>query len=57
VRSAARQKIQDIDDKIRSLAAMKRALTQLEATCVREGSDRRCPLLESLGDEARGARR
>src|SRR5689334_4537981 len=50
VRETARTKIEDIDHKIGALRAMKKALSQLVATCVKDGSDRRCPLLEALDE-------
>ncbi len=54
VRAAALAKIEGIDRKLSALRAMKRALGQLAESCAREGSERRCPLLESLnGDERR----
>jgi Hg(II)-responsive transcriptional regulator len=51
VRSAAEAKIEDIEQKIRRLRAMKRALGVLVASCATEGSPRHCPLLEALDDE------
>jgi Hg(II)-responsive transcriptional regulator len=56
VRSAAEAKIEDIEQKIRHLRAMKRALCMLVASCVTEGSPRHCPLLEALEYE-KGRRR
>lgn len=50
VRSAAEAKIEDIEQKIRHLRAMKRALGVLVATCATEGSPRHCPILEALDD-------
>jgi Hg(II)-responsive transcriptional regulator len=50
VRSAAEAKIEDIEQKIRHLRAMKRALGQLVASCATEGSLRHCPILEALDD-------
>ncbi len=50
VRSAAEAKIKDIEQKIRHLRAMKRALGELVASCVTEGSPRHCPILEALDD-------
>ena len=52
VRQAARSKLKDIDRKIQTLRAMKRALTILVESCSSEGSTRECPILEAL-DEAR----
>jgi Hg(II)-responsive transcriptional regulator len=53
VRAAAGAKIEGIDRKLRALAAMRAALGELVETCDREGSARRCPLLESLDDADR----
>lgn len=50
VRSAAEAKIGDIEQKIRHLRAMKRALEVLVASCQTEGSPRHCPILEALDD-------
>lgn len=50
VRSAAETKIDDIEQKIRHLRAMKRALGVLAASCAREGAPRHCPILEALDD-------
>lgn len=55
VRSAAEAKIKDIEQKIRHLRAMKRALDALVASCASEHSPRHCPILEALDD--RGERR
>jgi len=51
VRSAAIAKMEDIEGKIRSLQAMKRALGVLVRSCAGNGSIRECPILESLADE------
>src|SRR6266516_7857967 len=51
VRDAANAKIEDIDRKIQSLRAMKRALSILVNSCASDGSIRECPILESLADE------
>jgi Hg(II)-responsive transcriptional regulator len=50
VRAAAEAKIEDIEEKIRHLRAMKRALGMLVASCATEGSARHCPILEALDD-------
>lgn len=50
VRSTAEAKIEDIEQKIRHLRAMKRALGELVASCATEGSARHCPILEALDD-------
>lgn len=50
VRTAAEAKIEDIEQKVRHLRAMKRALVALVASCATEGSPRHCPILEALDD-------
>jgi Hg(II)-responsive transcriptional regulator len=50
VREAAEAKIEDIEQKIRHLRAMKRALAELVSCCATEGSPRHCPILEALDD-------
>ncbi len=55
VRAAARSKMEDVDRKIASLRAMRRALAILERSCTSDGSTRECPILEALDDApARG---
>ena len=51
VRAAALTKIDNIDRKVKSLLAMKQALTTLSETCATEGEGRHCPLLEALSEE------
>jgi MerR family mercuric resistance operon transcriptional regulator len=51
VRERAESKITDIDEKIRTLRAMKKALVRLTATCCGQGSVSDCPILESLNSE------
>jgi Hg(II)-responsive transcriptional regulator len=51
VRGAARSKIEDIDDRVRALRRMRRALTVLVDSCVHDGSVRECPILEALAEE------
>lgn len=51
VRSRARAKVSDIEQKIRSLEGMKRALGQLAETCSGRGPVSDCPILENLGGE------
>ena len=43
-------KIKDVDQKIRSLRAMKRALGVLVSSCTSDGSARECPILEALDE-------
>jgi Hg(II)-responsive transcriptional regulator len=56
VRAAAHAKVQDIERKIRSLGAMKRALDVLIRSCRRGGSTRHCPILEALDEREGGTR-
>lgn len=51
VRERAMTKIADIEGKIETLRAMKKALAQLTAACCGEGSVSECPILESLDAE------
>ena len=48
VRSRAEAKVQDIDSKIRTLRAMRKALTKLIGECSGEGPVTQCPILEAL---------
>ncbi len=48
VRAAAKAKIDDVDRKLRSLSAIRRALQALVKSCNKDGSTRECPILESL---------
>ena len=56
VRRRAEGKIADIDQKLRALRAMKRALVRLTAACVGRGPVSTCPILESLDHEEREER-
>lgn len=51
VRERAEAKIADVEEKIRTLRAMKKALARLTATCCGRGSASDCPILESLNSE------
>jgi Hg(II)-responsive transcriptional regulator len=53
VRAAGSAKIVDVDLKLQSLRAMRRALQVLVNSCTRDGSTRECPILEALDDERR----
>lgn len=55
VRAAALAKLGDIEEKIRSLRAIKRALGVLVSSCVRRAPVRECPILEALDDAGRKA--
>ena len=51
VRKRAEAKIADIEEKVQTLRAMKKALAQLTATCCGETSVSECQILESLSLE------
>ncbi len=51
VRERAEAKITNIEEKIRSLRSMKKALESLTATCCGDGAASDCPILESLSSE------
>lgn len=48
VRGRAEQKVTEIDQKIRTLQAMRKALVRLAAACSGRGPISECPILESL---------
>ncbi len=50
VRLRAETKFEDIQQKIRDLKKMNKALKQLIAACDGRGSDTECPILEALED-------
>ncbi len=50
VRNAAAGKVDEIDQKICALRAMKRALSKLITACDDESATRECPILEALDD-------
>src|SRR5213596_1649390 len=52
VRRRAEAKIADIDEKLRALRAMRRALVRLTAACAGRGPVSACPILESLEERA-----
>lgn len=51
VRKRAEVKVRDIDDKIRTLQAMRTALTKLMGACSRQGPVTQCPILEALDSQ------
>ncbi|MCA1602011.1 MAG: MerR family DNA-binding protein [Acidobacteria bacterium] len=51
VRGRAEGKIADIDEKIRTLRAMKRSLAKITTVCRGDGTIKDCPILESLDHE------
>lgn len=57
VRTAARSKIDDINKKMKSLRAMKRALGILVTSCRSDRSVRECPIFEALDQKPRRDRR
>lgn len=50
VRQRAESKITDIEDKIRMLQGMKKALIKLTRTCPGNGPTSECPILDALED-------
>lgn len=57
VQRRAKAKIANIDDKIRSLKAMRRALSKLLTRCTGRGGLSECPILDALEEDAPGASR
>jgi Hg(II)-responsive transcriptional regulator len=53
VQAVARTKVEDIEGRIRSLQAMRRALGVLVDCCGNETSPRECPILEALERDLR----
>jgi MerR family mercuric resistance operon transcriptional regulator len=51
VRKRAEAKVQDIDGKVRTLHAMRKALTKLIGECSGSGPVSQCPILEALDSE------
>ena len=51
VRRRAEDRVQDIDDKIRTLDAMRKTLNMLVDECSEEGPVVQCPILEALDEE------
>jgi Hg(II)-responsive transcriptional regulator len=49
VRTLARVKIADMEQKIETLEAMRRSLEALVDTCHRHVGDRQCPLIQEIG--------
>ena len=46
----AESKARDIDEKIRTLQAMRRALSQLMSACAGDGAISECPILDALDE-------
>ena len=57
VRALAEAKRQDIDQKLRRLRAIRRALDELVESCACTGGRPTCPILEALDDGARRTHR
>jgi Hg(II)-responsive transcriptional regulator len=53
VRKKARTKIEEIEEKVKTLNGMKRSLKKLTDQCQQRGSLHDCPLLDGLGDRGR----
>lgn len=51
VRKRAETKIAGVDDKIRALKSIKRALTRVTSACTGRGPASRCPILDALDSE------
>ena len=51
VRKRAEAKIHDIEEKVRSLRAMRKALSKLVAECSGDGPIRKCPILDALDSQ------
>lgn len=51
VRERAEAKVQDMERRIRSLQAMRRALRKLIGECMGNGPVSRCPILDALGSK------
>ncbi len=52
VRERAEMKVRDIDGRIRTLRAMRKALTKLIGECSGRGSVTACPILDALEDRS-----
>ncbi len=50
IKGRAEAKVDDIEDRIRGLQRMRRALKKLTAACSGEGSVSECPILDALED-------
>ncbi|MEQ9619835.1 MAG: MerR family transcriptional regulator [Deltaproteobacteria bacterium] len=53
IKNIAQGKISEIEDKIRSLKRIRKALTELIALCSGEGPTTGCPIIDLLDDEGR----
>ncbi|HGY92001.1 MAG TPA: heavy metal-responsive transcriptional regulator [Planctomycetes bacterium] len=50
VRKKAEQKLADVEEKVRSLRAIAKALKSLIQRCSEDGPTTRCPILEAMND-------
>ncbi len=57
VRTRAEAKIADIEDKIRSLQRIKKALARLAQECGEKGGGRTCPILDALEGHPRSSKK
>lgn len=57
VRARAEIKIVDIEDKIRTLQRMKKALVRLTQGCCEKGGGAECPILDALDGRPRSSRK
>lgn len=53
VQARAQTKLEQIDEKIRSLRAMRKALTQVTTACPGKGPLSKCPILDALNGSVR----
>ena len=54
IKNRAQAKITDIEEKLRTLQCMKKALTKVTAACSGRGSVSECPILEAMEQGKRG---
>ncbi len=52
VLAKAQEKILDVEEKLRRLASMRKALLSLVDSCACKGNDLECPILDALNDDA-----
>ena len=57
VKARAEAKIADIEDKIRTLQRMKKALVRLTQECCEKGGGSECPILDALDGHPRNSRK
>ena len=54
VRGRAEEKVRDIDERVRTLRSIRKALSRLIAECSGSGAVTDCPILEALDPEEKG---